>query len=121
MSILVVEDDAAILETLGMVLDAFHYDHVLLDQAEQVIPELKRQWPELILLDLTLKTVRGEEVLQSIQKEFGQVPEIIVLSAAHELSQRVAQMPGVRFLRKPYTIESLVGLIDQVFKKKGAA
>ena len=121
MRVLVVEDDASIRETLGMVLDAYRHQADLVENGELAIEFLKKIWPDVMLLDLTLPGMTGEEVYQEILSQFGRVPPTVVLSAAQEGANRARHLPGANFLGKPYTIEQLADAIERAASAEGAA
>jgi DNA-binding response OmpR family regulator len=121
MSILVVEDDASIRETLGMVLEAYNYEAVLLDTGDKVMAYLRKEWPDLMLLDLNLQDTSGEEVYANIMAEFGRVPPTIVLSAVQSGALSIQKMAGAIFMSKPYGIEQLLEVIEKSIKTRGAA
>lgn len=122
MRILVVEDDPSIRETLGMVLEAYNHQADLIEKGEWVIEYLSKQWPDVMLLDLTLQGMSGEDVYQLIQNHFGKVPPTVVLSAAQQGESRAKHLPGAMFLGKPYTIEELADIIQVAAERaKGAA
>lgn len=121
MKVLVVEDDPSIRETLGMVLEAYNHQPDLIDRGEHVIEYLTKQWPDVMLLDLTLQGMSGEEVYEQILSHFGQVPPTVVISAAQQGESRAKHLPGAWFLGKPYTIEELAQIIEQAAASRGAA
>lgn len=121
MRVLVVEDDPSILETLGMVLEAYSHEADLIAQGEKVIEYLEQQWPDVMLLDLTLQGMSGEEVYHNILDHFGRVPPTVVLSAAQQGESRARHLPGAWFLGKPYTIEELANILEQAASSQGAA
>ena len=121
MKVLVVEDDLSIRETLAIVLDAYHHQADLVDTGEKAIEYLSLNWPDVMLLDLTLQGMSGEEVYQNILNAFGRVPPTVVLSAAQQGELRARHLPGAWFLGKPYTIEQLIEVLDQASAKQGAA
>jgi DNA-binding response OmpR family regulator len=120
MKVLVVEDDPSVRETLGMVLESYQHVPDLIENGEQALDYLSAQWPDVMLLDLTLPGMSGEELYERISSRFGRVPPTVVLSAAQEGPSRVRQLPGALYLAKPYTIEDLESILCQV-KSKGAA
>jgi two-component system nitrogen regulation response regulator NtrX len=121
MRVLVVEDDPSILETLGMVLEAYSHEADLINNGEKVVDYLRSTWPDVMLLDLTLQGMSGEDVYQNIMNEFGRVPPTVVLSAAQQGESRAKHLPGAWFLGKPYTIEELAEVIEQAATSRGAA
>lgn len=111
MNVLVVEDDSSVRETLGMVLEAYQHRPALVESGEQALEYLARSWPDVMLLDLTLQGMNGEEVYQRIEERFGRVPATVVLSAVQHGEARAKLMPGAYFLAKPYTIEELADIL----------
>jgi DNA-binding response OmpR family regulator len=112
MRVLVIEDDASVRETLGMVLEAYQHKPSLVESGEEAIRFLKTEWPDVMLLDLTLQGMTGEEVYERIRAEFGRVPPTVVLSAAQQGASRARHLPGTFFLAKPYTIEQLEDILS---------
>jgi DNA-binding response OmpR family regulator len=121
MRVLVVEDDLSVRETLGMVLEACEHQADLIESGDQALEFLKSNWPDVMLLDLTLPGMTGEEVFNRIRQRFGRVPPTVVLSAAQEGASRASSMPGTWFLAKPYTIEQLTAVLDVAATSRGAA
>jgi DNA-binding response OmpR family regulator len=121
MRILVVEDDTSVRETLGLVLEACEYEADLVENGDQALDYLASVWPDVMLLDLTLAGMTGEEVFERIQRRFGRVPPTVVLSAAQEGESRTRLMRGATFLAKPYTIEQLTEVVEQAAAARGAA
>lgn len=113
MRVLVVEDDRSVRETLGLVLESYEFSPDLVESGEGAIARLEAQWPDVMLLDLTLEGMSGEEVYENIRRKFGKVPPTVVLSAAQEAKQRASQMPGAKFLAKPYTLEQLIEILQE--------
>ena len=58
-TVMVVEDDSAILELLGTVLLEAGYRPVLLANSEHVPLKVSREKPDLILLDILLQPKHG--------------------------------------------------------------
>lgn len=105
-----------------MVLEAFEHKPVLAENGEIAVELMKKEWPDAILLDLTLGSSTGEEVYEMIRSRFGKIPPTVVLSAVQHAENRARKMPGALFLAKPYTIEELAEILDDaVASARGAA
>lgn len=113
MKVLVVEDDRSVRETLGIVLETYDIFAELVDGGDAALAYLERDWPDVMLLDLTLEGMSGEELYAKIQSRFGNVPPTVVLSAAQEGEQRTQALRGAKFLAKPYTLEQLIQMLRQ--------
>ena len=62
--ILIVEDDTSISEELKNLLDNAGYNGVILKDFENSYEEIKRENPDLILLDINIPKLNGEMLLQ---------------------------------------------------------
>jgi DNA-binding response OmpR family regulator len=111
MKVLVVEDDKSIRETLGLVLDSYELEPHLVESGEAALRALEASWPDVILLDLTLEDMTGEDFYRRMSQRFGHVPPTVVLSAVPRGEDRVKHMAGARFLAKPYTLDQLIDVL----------
>jgi DNA-binding response OmpR family regulator len=122
--VLVIEDDAAIRETLGLVLESLGHVPALADGMRAAFDSLALSWPDVLLLDLTLEDVTGEEVYREIRKRFGRVPPTVVLSAVRDGEERTLGFPRgwgeVNFLSKPYSIDRLESLLEGMRASRAA-
>ena len=84
--ILIVEDDTSISEELKNLLDNAGYNGVILKDFENSYEEIKRENPDLILLDINIPKLNGEMLLQKIRKE-SNVPIIMVTSKNTETDE----------------------------------
>lgn len=70
--------------------------------------------PNLVLLDLGLPDLTGEEVLQAIRANQPQVPVIVWTAAADPQAERRCRSLGSHaFLHKPVPLRVLVSSVDQ--------
>ncbi len=117
-TILLVEDDPDVRDSLQDVLEDEGFDVVPASNGKQAIDFLMVHDPsradpvvDLVILDLLMPMVSGWEVLQRMSAEgpLRGVP-VIVLSAV--LTPRPPRAQG--FVRKPFSVEAFVGEIRQV-------
>ncbi|MEY4639870.1 MAG: hypothetical protein RLY13_868 [Actinomycetota bacterium] len=80
--ILVVDDDNALREMVGIVLESEGFDVSFHDAGEGALEEFKHQEPDLVLLDVMLPGKDGIEVCQDIRSVSG--TPIIMLTAKTE-------------------------------------
>jgi len=113
LKVLVVEDDRAVRETLGLVLESYQHEVELVDGGQAALEALSKTWPDALLLDLTLEGMTGEEIYREIVARFGIAPPTVVLSAVQHGENRVRRMPGARFLAKPYTLDQLIEALHE--------
>src|SRR6202142_4625026 len=77
--VLVVDDDAALAEMLGIVLRGEGFEPTFVDNGDKALEAFRDTRPDLVLLDLMLPGVDGIDVCRQIRGESG-VP-IVMLTA----------------------------------------
>jgi DNA-binding NtrC family response regulator len=110
-SILVVDDEPAIRDSLKLLLQkSFHVD-VAADGVE-ALAAVSAHKPDLILLDVSMPKADGFEVLRQLTERREGIP-VIMLTAVGSISSAVKAMKcGARdFLTKPFDITELTSLI----------
>ena len=115
--ILIVEDDTSISEELKNLLDNAGYNGVILKDFENSYAEIKRENPDLILLDINIPKLNGEMLLQKIRKE-NNVPIIMVTSKNTETDEVLSMSYGADdYITKPYNPTILLLRINAIFKR----
>ena len=115
--ILIVEDDTSISEELKNLLDTAGYNGVILKDFENSYEEIKRENPDLILLDINIPKLNGEMLLQKIRKE-SNVPIIMVTSKNTETDEVLSMSYGADdYITKPYNPTILLLRINAIIKR----
>ena len=109
--ILVVDDDAALAEMVGIVLDADGFEVSYCADGESAFAAFTENNPDLVLLDLMLPGIDGIEVCTQIRGSSG-VP-IIMLTAKSDSSDVVAGLEAGAddYMVKPFNPSELVARI----------
>lgn len=115
--ILVVDDDQALSEMLGIVLRAEGYDAVFCDDGAQAQFKFQDLKPDLVLLDLMLPGIDGIEVCKRIRTESG-VP-IVMLTAKGDTLDIVKGLESGAddYIVKPFKPKELVARIKARLRK----
>ena len=112
--ILIIDDDIHINEMLEEVLiqEGYQVSHAY--SGTEALLFLANEKPDLILLDLMLPGLTGEEVLSQIEK----IP-VIVMSAKVEVKDKVAPLlnGAEDYITKPFEIEELLARIVVQLRK----
>ena len=115
--ILIVEDDTSISEELKNLLDNAGFNGVILKDFENSFEEIKKENPDLILLDINIPKLNGEMLLQKIRKE-SNVPIIMVTSKNTEADEVLSMSYGADdYITKPYNPTILLLRINAIFKR----
>jgi two-component system response regulator MtrA len=109
--ILVVDDDTALAEMIGIVLRAEGFDLALCADGAEALEAFRAAEPDLVLLDLMLPGVNGIQVCAKIREESG-VP-IIMLTAKSDTADVVKGLESGAddYVVKPFNPKELVARI----------
>lgn len=109
--ILVVDDDTALAEMIGIVLRAEGFDPVFCADGALAVQEWRSQRPDLVLLDLMLPGMDGIEVCRQIRAESG-VP-VIMLTARGDTADVVhgLEVGADDYIIKPFNPKELIARI----------
>ena len=112
--ILLVEDDLAIGEMVTALLQTEGYDVHWATGGQAALAALHEplRLPTLILLDLLLPDMPGEQVYAALdQHPHGRSIAVIVISALPGAAGRAATLPRAIYLPKPFDPDHLLGLV----------
>lgn len=117
--ILVVDDEVRMRESVRDLLEAYGHSSIVAANGHIALDILREESIELVLLDLNMPEVTGLELLDLIKEEFPDVDVVIVSGEATFANATEALRQGVSdFLRKPYSPVELLGIIENVLKKR---
>jgi len=112
--VLVCDDDVDIIEIISIILGGKGYQVFSVNNSEDVKSEVSKVKPDVILMDLWLPEVGGEQATKLLKsdKETAEIP-VIILSASINI-QTIAQGIGADgYLSKPFETKDLIALIEQ--------
>ncbi|TWT34512.1 response regulator transcription factor [Blastopirellula retiformator] len=117
--ILLVDDDAEIVETLRYALEARGYETLVARDGNQGLALVEREDPDLVILDMMMPKRSGFLVLEKL-RQTRPVPIRVIMVTANEGSRHkaYAEMLGVDdYIRKPFPmdrlLDSVANLLDQ--------
>lgn len=117
MKILIIEDDLELRKELKILLDNNGYQGIILNKLENALDEIFIIDPDLILLDIKLPYLNGQQLLKQLRKE-SNVPVIMVTSKDNEVDEILAMSYGADdYITKPYNPTILLLHIEAVFKR----
>ena len=109
--VLVVDDDTALAEMIGIVLRSEGFDPVFCEDGDEAIGVFRATQPDLVLLDLMLPGKDGNEVCRQIRAESG-VP-IVMLTAKSDTVDIVLGLESGAddYVVKPFKPKELIARI----------
>lgn len=115
--ILVVDDAPQLLRAMRASLSACGYDVKTAQGGEEALDQIRKEMPDLIILDLVMPDVDGMAVCRRV-REFSSVP-IIVLSAkgAGNDKIKVLDLGADDYVTKPFSLDELLARIRAVLRR----
>lgn len=118
-TILVIDDDPAILEIIAWTLEDAGYTVTAVSSGREAVQwiqaaEAVGEPPALILLDLAMPEMNGQHMVAALRQQRGgkSVP-IVIISADHQARLREQELGAAYTLIKPFDVEGLLNIVEQ--------
>jgi DNA-binding response OmpR family regulator len=119
-SILLVEDDAALAETLERYLGAHRLSVTVAGSAEDAARLLSSGMrPGLVILDINLPGKTGWDLLRDQVYLQSGSPPVVITTATNVAPRRLREFPIAGYLPKPFPIPALMSAIDRLLPVAG--
>ena len=123
-----VDDRNELLHLMRRVLEDEQYQVAILQDGKDAYTHVKNQLPDLLILDLKLGDISGQDVLKQVKNDSitADIPVIVYTAAvleAEEVSQLIEYNTqlyrGVFLLRKPFELHVLLDKVEELLAKSG--
>ena len=114
--VLLVDDDAEIVESMRTVLESRGYEILVARDGNQGLAMAESEDPDLVVLDMMMPKRSGFLVLEKLRRS-RPVPVRVIMITANEGSRHkaYAEMLGVDYyIRKPFAIDRLLESVDRL-------
>src|SRR5215470_17407996 len=120
-AILIIDDEAAIRESLETLLDLEGYTVCCAENGQQGLARIAERPFDLVLLDFALPDINGIELLREIRERDPQL-SVIMITAYGTVENAVKAMQGgaVNFIQKPWDNEKLLADVRAVVARRRA-
>jgi two-component system, OmpR family, alkaline phosphatase synthesis response regulator PhoP len=120
-TILVVEDDDMIRNLINIYLKNAGYEVVEAADGEVAKKMYLAHQPCLVILDLMLPKVTGEEFCQWVREQAGNEVSIIMVSAKAHINDKIngLKIGADDYLTKPFNPEELIAHVEAVLRRTG--
>lgn len=117
-TVLVAEDDTEIRTALERILRYEGYEPITVNDGAAALEAITEHEPDLIVLDVMMPFVDGLTVCRRL-RDRGQRTPVLMLTARHEVSDRVAGLDAGAddYLPKPFDLEELLARIRALLRR----
>ncbi len=114
--VLLVDDDAEIIESLRLALEANGYEVLVARDGNQGLALTEREDPDLVILDMMMPKRSGFLVLERLRRTREDSPPVIMITANEGNRHKAyAEMLGVdEYLRKPFPMDKLLESVKRL-------
>jgi putative two-component system response regulator len=116
-TLLVVDDDTYVLESISTLLNEFGYTVHTSSNANDATKLLQQNTIDVVLTDIKMPQVTGIELLQKIHSYNPQIPVILMTAFAElDLAVDAIKLGAFDFITKPYNPDHLVHSVEKAVK-----
>lgn len=117
--ILIVEDDTDINHLIRKILIREGYETMQAFSGTEALLLLKMEIPDMLILDLMLPGMSGEELIQEVRRNFDTEIPILVISAKAALESKVQVLKGGAddYLTKPFEPEEVLARVYAALRR----
>lgn len=118
-SILVVEDQKNMRESLVIAFKRAGYQVSSVDTGEKAVELQKNHFYDLVVVDMKMETMDGLDVLSNI-KQIHPTTEVIVMTAFGTIDSAIQAMRkgAYDYVTKPFQLSDILSVIERVLEKK---
>lgn len=116
--LLVAEDDAEIRQALNRILTYEGYDVITANDGAAALEAIQEHEPEAVLLDVMMPFVDGLSVCRKMRERGDRTP-VLMLTARHELRDRVAGLDAGAddYVSKPFELDELLARVRALLRR----
>ena len=118
--IMIVEDNVEVSESIKNYLISENFEVTICNEAPQALTELKKGVYHLVLLDLRMPKMSGEEMLRKMREGGWSIP-VIILTAYPSVKSAIEslKLQAFDYIEKPFKMSHLLDTINSVIKEGG--
>lgn len=118
-TVLVVDDDSALLEVMTIMLSSEGYRVLSAEDGDEALRLFEREEPEMVVLDIMLPKVSGFEVLKELREQ-SEVPVVMLTAKSQSVDKVVGLELGADdYITKPFDTKELLARVKAIMRRTG--
>ena len=112
--VLIYDDDLEILNVCKAILNSANYRVETIANCENIVSDIHKIHPDIILMDLWIPTIGGENAIRCMREdpEAKDIP-VVLFSANDEIEKISERVNATAFLKKPFDIRAFRETIEE--------
>lgn len=113
--ILIVDDEADIVEILRFVLESKGYKCLTAYDGEEGLRTAKEESPDLIILDVMMPKINGYKIsrLLKYDKKYKDIPILMITARSQEEDKIIGEETGAdEYITKPFQVDEVVEKVE---------
>ena len=116
-TLLIVDDDNLIRDTLHELLSASHECHTA-DRAEQALAYLDIETYDAVLTDISMPGLSGRQLLSYIQAKHSATPVIVISGMSEgDEAREIIEAGAFEYFAKPFKLEEIEAAVDRAISR----
>jgi two-component system nitrogen regulation response regulator NtrX len=121
-TVLVIDDEASIRQSLGGVLGDEGYQVIFASSGKDGIDLIRSERPDVVLLDIWMPEMDGVETLRRVKTEWAD--QIVIMMSGHgniETAVKATKLGAFDFIEKPLSLERLLVILQNAINVQDLA
>jgi len=124
-NILIVDDDPDVREAVKIILETQHYELIFASNGEECLEQVKKNTPDLIILDLLMPKKDGFEVIKELRghPSYPRIPILVLTAVKKEAAGRryeletALRMDVDDYIEKPIQPDDLIDRVKRILAR----
>ncbi|MFA5466241.1 MAG: response regulator transcription factor [Candidatus Izemoplasmatales bacterium] len=117
-----IEDETNIQNVIKIALENANYDVGCFLEAAEMFEQLKKQVPDLFLVDIMLPGINGLEIIKHLKNntQYKEIPIMVISAKGSEIDKVIGLDLGADdYLAKPFGILELISRVKALLRRRG--
>ena len=121
-TLMIVDDDPQLMRVLSMFFDSEGYHVIQARSGREALDKLQEYSPDVILLDLMMPEISGDEVVRQIRAnhKLRHLP-VIIFTAAETREDELRNAGASYFIAKPFSLDGLRDTVQEAIRAASPA
>jgi DNA-binding response OmpR family regulator len=116
---MIVDDDRTMVSLLKILLEMDGYEVINITNANDFMPNVRAEKPDIVLLDVFITNVDGKELVAEVRRSEDLSDLKVVMTSGMDLAEQCAEAGADAFLLKPYAPEQLIKTLEENLEDSG--